>query len=436
MSARIKAPKVAECEGYKPKEYFSPSSINLSRRCVRRWAFRYIEGIKEPEIPYEYFLEESSIEEVKGLPEQLRMLWYSMRSKALGTAVHAVLEAYFLKRKGKHAPNWNTPQGIIARAMADVLPDPDECEEIQTETEIEIDTSFYGGGEPIMFTGKADLLVKLGGYWRLYDYKTTKAIKNDFEKLGYNYVKTADELREDEQAGLYSLHAMQRAKIDNIECEWVYGRTKGKAEATSTRFAMGISRSQALVKTLIVQAEHLRRIMRSGKRAMDLEGNPDACGDFGRTCEHHISNGGTCAVKQSLGTQLVQIRKKEEAMAAMKFADQLKAAKNESKAKPPAKGKAAAKKGKDEETEEDEEQEEDEETEEEEEEEEAKPKGKAAAKKPAKKAAKKEAEEVERAEAATVTIAQGGVTITVSADLGESETVSAIADKIAEEIFG
>jgi hypothetical protein len=430
MSAHIEAPKA-----YTPKEYFSPSSISLGRRCMRRWGFRYLNGIKEPEIPYEYFLEESSIAEVQGLPESLRMLWYSMRSKALGGAVHAVLEAHFLSATDdRYVPLWNSPQGIIARAMVDELPKPEACEAIETETEITIDTSFYGkGSDPIVFTGKADLLVKVEGYWYLYDYKTTKAIKNDFAKNGYNYVKTADELREDEQAGLYSLHAMQRAKVDSIACAWVYGRTKGKAEATSTKFVMGLARAQTLTKALIVDAERLRATMRSGAKAMDLEGNAEACGDFGRKCEHHISNGGPCTVKQSLGTQLLQIRKKEENTMAMKFADQLKAAKSESKATPPKGGKAAKGKAKVEETEEAEE----EEAEEEEEEEEAKP-AKGAKKAPAKaaKGAKKEAAEVERAEASTVTIASGGVTITVSADLSEAETVSAIADKIAEEIFG
>lgn len=434
MSAPIEAPKA-----YTPKEYFSPSSISLSRRCERRWGFRYLNGIKEPEIPYEYFLDEENLKEVETLPESLRMLWYNMRSKALGGAVHAVLEAHFLmptrktkKERREHAPNWNTPQGIIARAMADQLPAPEECEAIETESEITIDTSFFGGVEPVTFTGKADLLVKVAGYWYLFDYKTTKAIKNDFAKLGYNYVKTADELREDEQAGLYSLHAMQRRKLDSIACEWVYGRTKGKAEAASTKFVMGLARSQSLVKQLMIQAVHLRAIMRSGAKAMDLPGNAEACGDFGRKCEHHISNGGQCAVKQSIGTQLVQIRKKE--VDAMKFADQLKAAKAEAKPTPP-KGKAAKSKGKAAEVEETEEEDGEEEEEEEVEEKPAKGAKKAPAK-AAKSAKKAEVAEVERAEASTVTIAQGGVTITVSADLSEAETVSAIADKIAEEIFG
>lgn len=432
VSARISAPQMKSL-GYVPKEYFSPSSISLGRRCKRRWAFRYIEGIKEPEIDYAYFTTPEAEAEVKTLPEMLRMLWYSMRSKALGKAVHAKLERYFLKRKVR----WSDGPGQIARAMADMLPHPDECEEIQTEHEITIDCSFYGGGiEPIVFSGVADLFVKVGGYWRLYDYKSTKSLTNKFEEVGYNYVKTVDELREDEQAGLYSLHAMQKAKVDNIECEWVYGLTKGKAKAASTKFTMGRGRSERLVRALIKDADHLRSIIRSGKKAMDLEGNPEACSDFGRTCEHHITNGGPCAVKQSLGTQLVQIRKKEESKAMAKsFTEQLKDAKKEagSKATKSAAAKSKAKAPKDDE----EEEEEEDEAEEEEEEEEEKPAK--AAKKTAKKAAPKGKakadSEVERAEVATATIMSGGVTITISADLTEAEAVAAIADKISEEIF-
>lgn len=434
---------------YIRKEYFSPSSISLGRRCLRRWGFRYLMGIREPELPYEYFIDPESEAEVKTLPEHQRMLWYSMRSKALGTSVHAVLESYYL---GAESPDWQSPAGVIARAMSNLLPHPEQCGEIQTEQDITIDTSFFDYGalgvsksDPINFSGKADLFVKVGGYWRLYDYKTTKSLKNDFEELGYNYVKTADELREDEQAGLYSLHALQRGKVDTIECEWVYGRTKGKADAASTKFIMGIARSQTLVKGLLVDAIGLRKLMRTTKRAMDLDGNPEACGDFGRQCEHHVLNGGECTVKQSLGTQLVQIKKKEESkQMGLPFKEALKKAKEETKsAKPkPDAAKSKAKKKdeeEEEETEEEEEEESEEEETEEEEEEEEKPSKKASKKAPAKsaKSAKpsSKASEVERAEVATSTISSGGVTITVSADISEADTVSAIADKITEEIF-
>lgn len=254
---------------YEPREHVSASSLDLASRCRRAWGYRYLEGRKDPEVPWS--------ETMVGTPRQ--------KSAALGKAVHAVLEEYY--RGG--SPNWGTRPGQIALAGRAWLPGREECDEILPERPVSLDSTRYVGGmERIEIQGYEDLVVRQGRAWYLYDYKTTKDFK---------WQKTEAEVVGDEQGCVYPLDIMDHAKVDILPGRWVYMRTTGKPASERTDVVFYRELVEKQFRDLIVQASVLRsevREFRKGQlKVLDLQPNRLNCDSYGG-CPYHLSRGGPC----------------------------------------------------------------------------------------------------------------------------------------------
>jgi hypothetical protein len=144
----------------------------------------------------------------------------------------------------------------------------------------------------------------------LVDYKSTKSIAK--------WAKAPRVLREDVAANAYALDAMNKFGIDAIACRWVYFETGKSRRAIAVDFM--ITRANAL-RVLAGQADIARHL---DTITVDTAvKNPDACGRYGG-CPHHITRGGPCDARRSLGKLIQTARRKQDNPMALSI-EQMKA---------------------------------------------------------------------------------------------------------------
>jgi hypothetical protein len=304
-----------------PRPYHSASSIALALRCQHAWAKRYIDGVREPEVTW------ADIEAgAEHTPRQ--------RSTALGKAMHTVGETWY--RGG--SPAWDSLPGKVFLSGAHHLPHPTRVDEAIVEQAIgnvEIDggpCQHDGCGRPrsehpcgvpwhayetdrptraldiggVLWAGFIDLqarapaeLARLGiedvaDGWLLSDYKSSADVNR--------YALTPEGLWNDVQANLYVVH-MGHARVP---ARWVYFETKKVRRSRPVDVRMHLDHALEVIAPCVALARELDTLERSS----DAPKNSNACGDY-NGCPHHVTRGGTCDARRSLGG-LIQARVKKE----------------------------------------------------------------------------------------------------------------------------
>ena len=274
---------------FAPRAVFSPSQIEKadadvvyknfrgedeSNGCLQAWGYRYLEGLKEPEIEWSELPPDAT-------PSQM--------ARPFGKALHTQNENYY-----KGIPfDLSNEAGKRAHAGSHLLPHPTECAAVYTEQRLKIRTTpsaaaGYGSGisEPIAWNGSKDLTVDIKpgarftpGLW-LLDYKSTK----DFNA----YQKDAAKLAKDGQAQLYGLDVMVDYRLPRIPARWVYYASpacKGPARALPTDFVIDWAPALEVVQRMTDKAAELRAyitLYRDKKiQVSDLPPQPLACKSFG-----------------------------------------------------------------------------------------------------------------------------------------------------------
>lgn len=188
--------------------FFSASQIETFLACPRKWAWRYIRGIKSPEQP----------------------------SAKLGTEMHRVLEEYL--RDGTPLP-LSDPNPLTREAAAIAVPGIKLLPAAQTqgmtlEREFRFENVGKGDAEPILFTGKKDIDIgpatSDSGNAEVWDHKSS----SNMERYG----KKVEDLLEDPQAILYAYEAMSRHRTTAVEMNWVYYATRGTRRAKRVHLTM------------------------------------------------------------------------------------------------------------------------------------------------------------------------------------------------------
>lgn len=260
------------------RDAHSASSAKLGKRCKRAWAYRYVEGIRAPEIDW------SALEAgAKCTPSQ--------RALALGKAVHKCAEEYYTGR----APRWESLPGQLFATGVGFAPKPSKCSTIEVERAL-------GSGEPpvrvvhsIRWRGNRDLLVCAGGAWLQLDWKTCSDIAR--------WAPTADVLRSDVQAALYTVDACERLGVRALASRWVYMQTKRTRAAMGVDFVLTIDEALAV----LAPAAELCRELDAIERSCDAPQNLDACYEYGG-CEFHRTAGGPCDAQRSIMSLCKQIK--------------------------------------------------------------------------------------------------------------------------------
>ena len=250
---RIVTPEAKKKERTRKK--LSASQLEMFGDCKRKWAFRYIDKIEKA-------------------PD---------KSAQLGTRVHAILEEWLrdglppnpqetmILPKGREGIPFTYYPGRVAMAGIHHLPPPRIG---MVERELSLTTPEAD------WTGRVDLtfLVSpsgamlppsptMDGLITVADHKSTRDFK---------WAKTPDILQDDPQAMLYAAEAMGRFRRDTIRLLWVYYRTEDPASKTSD-LIVDRAHVESAIKTLDSLAEEMYTLRASGKKAIEIEPNPEAC---------------------------------------------------------------------------------------------------------------------------------------------------------------
>ncbi len=259
-----------------PRKHHSPSSLATATLCERKWGYQYLEGIRTPELTW------AEIE--AGAPHS-----NGQRSRALGTAVHAVLEAWY---RGED-PAWSTFPGQVALAGAHYLPHPSK---LAAPARVE---QWLGLRTTPKLVGKVDLRVlpspeesaRLGlpHGWVTVDYKTSRDL---------GWCKSVAELEADGQLNVYALDA----GTDPALMRWLYFDTGNKRRAKPVDVVRTYTQASTHVDGMLNHARHLDTL----ESVEECTPNPDSCGAFGG-CEFHKSRGGPCDAQRRPG-KIIQAR--------------------------------------------------------------------------------------------------------------------------------
>lgn len=288
-----------------------PSILDLFGKCRRAWALRYIAGHDSYAVTWaevrDHVYDKSLRMYVPPGGGQGPAIAPRQRSTALGTEAHRIVEAHYLGRAV--ATDWTTFPGQVAQAWLDVMPGPDECDEVYTEIAVRLEPPSDMAGAPVL-EGTSDLLLKLDlqGFhtatdgWLAGDWKTTRS---------FQYAKTAAELYTNSQGILYPLAAMRRLGLDSIPCRWAYSITDPakRREARATDFVQTREHAEAAARPLFQAAAEMRAIYDAvahmeplaAALSVPATGAPSACEAYGG-CPHSVERGGACTAPLEMTT--------------------------------------------------------------------------------------------------------------------------------------
>jgi hypothetical protein len=239
------------------REHHSASSVTLIRRCQRAAAYQYLDGLREPDVTWADV--EAGVACTSG-----------QRSRALGKAVHAHLEAW--QRGTLDSAAWATTPGTIALSGAHLVPAPGTSPGAAFERE------FRKRVGAVEWLGCVDAHFPAAKPPLIVDYKTSRDIAR--------YALTPDQLAQDLQASLYA------AALGTGHVRWVYLQTGRARRARAVDVAIALDDALATVEAAAEDARAFDSIARSS----DAPQNPRACAMFGG-CPYHHSRGGPCDVR-------------------------------------------------------------------------------------------------------------------------------------------
>ncbi len=307
------------------RPYHSPSSIELGDKCRRAWGYRYLEGLRYGEQPWQpakafeadfKWPEWVDVKAVLASPEQHRSgltlaqrIIGRQRSSAFGKAMHSIGEGWY---HGEDVA-WNSEPGKVFLSGTAMLPHPSRCHAVRIEqpiggvpyTSAHLGETMLLEAGGIHFMGYIDLEVyphesesaRLGlpPGWAVIDYKSTKDLR---------WAKKAEELQHDAQASIYAYaHAhSDRGQGEAPPQRWVYFQTQDAKRALAVDVRPTYKDASSRVHLMVDQAKRLD-ILESIDQCMP---NPSACPEFGG-CEFHISKGGPCTAERRLGAAVNQV---------------------------------------------------------------------------------------------------------------------------------
>lgn len=230
-----------------PEIHYSPSQVETSDLCLRKWAYGKIDGVPAP----------------------------STKAALLGNAGHDALEAQF-----KGLPVIMSPD--VSRIMEPAqafLPNPRQGVWIAEK-------EFITRLGPHKFIGRMDLerdpgtdarysLTRDGVSRGVIDLKTT----SDFK-----WAKAPEYLADgDNQSAIYADVYARKYDVVWVGLRWLYTRTKGAAKAKPVDFAINTQSDthRRRIDIIVRKADRLNRLRVLHSKASEYPASYDACGAFG-----------------------------------------------------------------------------------------------------------------------------------------------------------
>lgn len=220
-----------------PGPYISPSALETAKSCEARWGWAKLEGIREPESP----------------------------AQALGTSVHAELEAWLLHATPVRSPILLPALQYFPRPMA-----PGMTAEKPFAIKI-TRTNDDGTRESVIFVGLKDC----EQYDVVFDLKTTSDLA---------WMKSPEVLEKDIQATVYALVNMQTTGHSRATCRWVYAQTKGNPKSDISETQISMSAAIQTMREFFPLALRMKNAVLEKKKALDMQQNVASCGLYNKAC--------------------------------------------------------------------------------------------------------------------------------------------------------
>jgi hypothetical protein len=245
------------------REVYSPSQLEMANRCLRSWVLRYVYGIKTQSAASRSKVLGTLIHKCVELYVNGRsMLSLSAddfddytRKEFTAFTTHreqALFDKALKKNPYEHHAKLRVAcqdgaqkelealfRDAPQRALAGLahLPPLEQCAALFAEVPLQVSTTdFYDYDVEFSEMCKIDLVVQAqSGEWYLYDHKSTKGGYRQLLHVGEDgtetyskvfdpwlYVPTPEALKRNVQLLLYAAHVMQKQKVAELWCRWIY----------------------------------------------------------------------------------------------------------------------------------------------------------------------------------------------------------------------
>ncbi|MCK4717700.1 MAG: PD-(D/E)XK nuclease family protein, partial [Thermoplasmata archaeon] len=247
----------------------SASQVDTFLDCVRKWAWRYLEGVKAPPHP----------------------------SAKLGTRCHTIAEAWLLKgtqpdglevmtlpagRYGEKTKDYYP--GQIITAGLPLLPPPGVASVESRFTFYTKETAWQGYRDAMYIQEVGNGEAHPPGIWPsewecipvVLDHKTTSHFK---------WAKSVEDLLQDTQANLYAAKTMEDFHTPHVLARWIYYRTKGQPLARPVEVEFHGAQVAQVIARLDETAKEIHQLYKLRPKALDLKPSPASCDKYGG-CPH------------------------------------------------------------------------------------------------------------------------------------------------------
>jgi hypothetical protein len=253
------------------REVYSPSQLEMANRCLRSWVLRYVYGIKTQSAAsrskalgtlihkcVELYVNgrsmlSLSVDDFDDYTRKEFTAFTAHREQALFDKTlkknpYADLnETRTKSREGAQKELEALFREAPQRALAGLahLPPLEQCAARFAEVPLQVSTTdFYDYDVEFSEMCKIDLVVQAqSGEWYLYDHKSTKGGKRTWTEIDVQvneegdtvdvevqrsvydpwlYVPTPEALKRNVQLLLYAAHVMQKQKVGELWCRWIY----------------------------------------------------------------------------------------------------------------------------------------------------------------------------------------------------------------------
>lgn len=233
--------------------WISASQVQLWEECERKYGFKYLERIVQPQHP----------------------------SAKLGDEVQAQLDQWLIEGKSF---DFTQRSGEIAQALVPLLPVP-KAPGLKVRRNFRIPSPsgrFQYVGQLDLYAADSVVVPGLaGGVPLVGDIKTTGNL---------DYAKDEEKLKTDIQAQLYAMEVMFTENVDTVDLGWFYARTR--APHRVQRYALRVSAPHVVEQFGKIEETAIKvaEVKVTRPKVEDLTPNPRMCEQYGGCPFRHRCN--------------------------------------------------------------------------------------------------------------------------------------------------
>lgn len=233
------------------KWILSATEIETFETCRRKWAYQYLDGIKQPQ----------------------------SKAAEFGLQVHEFLRNYLTGSSVNH----HTKEGRVASAGLPYLP--------KRLSEKNVERQIFFTKRGAWFHGFIDFFEQVGSQtWLIGDHKTCSALTRAL---------SAEKLKKDRQANIYAQWAFTEKAAETVKLQWVYYRSTSSPRAMSVEAEITKKEGEENFFPIADIADQILTIVRDKAPSSTQPKNLNACFKYGR-CPYYAhckSDSRTTAIK-------------------------------------------------------------------------------------------------------------------------------------------